>query len=71
LHAVLERFPDLEIGALVRNHEKAATLLKKFKTIRPIVGDFQNLDLISKEATSSDVVISQFLLYAVRSFRQC
>jgi hypothetical protein len=66
---VLKRFSDLQIVALVRDDEKAASLSDKFKTIRTIIGDFQNLDLISREAASSDIIISQSLMHAVRSVR--
>jgi hypothetical protein len=59
LNAIQNRFPDLEIVALVRDERKAEKVSQRGRHLRTIIGDFTDLDIIEGQAKVSDVVISR------------
>ncbi len=57
LYAIANDHPDLEITALVRNSDKGAKVAAQFPKIRLVYGDLNNTKLLTKEASTSDIIV--------------
>jgi hypothetical protein len=58
LVALLETYPELEVTALVRKPEDGPKLQKCYSSIRNVVGDMKDLDLILTESRNADLVLN-------------
>jgi hypothetical protein len=54
----LTAYPELEVTALVRKPEDGPKLQKFSSSIKFVVGDMKDLDLISTEARNADLVLN-------------
>ncbi|KAL1627231.1 hypothetical protein SLS56_006470 [Neofusicoccum ribis] len=61
INAIVKRFPDVEVVALVRDEGKAIQLKSSFPTIDTIIGDLSSLSLIEEASKDAGIVISKLL----------
>ncbi|RMZ70875.1 nucleoside-diphosphate-sugar epimerase [Pyrenophora seminiperda CCB06] len=57
LYAVANKYPDLEITALVRNSDKGAKIAAQYPKIRLVYGTLDSTDLLTTEASNADIVL--------------
>ena len=57
LHAIIKNHPDLEITALVRNSDKGAKVASQYPKVRLVYGDLNNSELLTTEASTSDIIV--------------
>lgn len=60
LHELTRAHPDYSIAALVRNRETARGISDTFPTIRTVVGDLDDAELVEREASEANVVLRMF-----------
>lgn len=60
LHVLSKRHPEYEYSALVRTKEKAERVKAAYPSIRIVLGDLDDSELLKKEASKADVVIRTF-----------
>ncbi|GME60297.1 uncharacterized protein K452DRAFT_272103 [Neofusicoccum parvum] len=58
INAIVKRFPDVEVVALVRDEGKAIQLKSSFPTINTIIGDLSSLSLIEEASRDAGIVIN-------------
>jgi uncharacterized protein YbjT (DUF2867 family) len=61
LDLLVKNHPDYLIAALVRNDEQATKLRAAFPNIEAVVGDLDSKDVLIREASRANVVISTTL----------
>lgn len=54
-----ERHPDYEYTALVRTAEKAKQVTTKYPSVKTVIGDLDNYDLIKELAAKNDIVLRE------------
>jgi len=57
LYAIANTYPDLEITALVRNSDKGAKVASQYAKIRLVYGTLDDIELLTKEAAGTDIVV--------------
>lgn len=57
LYNLTEKHPEYEISALVRTREKADKVLASYPSIRIVLGDLDDSELLKKESANADIVI--------------
>jgi hypothetical protein len=57
LYALSHKHPEYEISALVRTKEKANVVQASYPSIRIVLGDLDNSELLKEEAAKADVII--------------
>ena len=58
LHALVNRLPDFEYTALVRNRAAADKIQRAYPNVAIALGDLDSLETLQKEAASADIVIN-------------
>jgi hypothetical protein len=56
--AIVAQHSNVEVRALVRDEGKGWRLEQRYKSVRAVVGDLRDLDLIISESKAADIVIS-------------
>ncbi|KAK5125459.1 hypothetical protein LTR85_000568 [Meristemomyces frigidus] len=56
-HALYEAHPEYEYAALVRTQEKADIVKKAFPSIRTVLGNLDDSDVLKEEAAKADIVL--------------
>lgn len=57
LYAVANKYPDLEITALVRNSDKGAKVAAQYSKVRLVYGDLDSTALLITEASKANIVL--------------
>lgn len=57
LYAIANKYPDLEITAVVRNSDKGAKVAVQYPKVRLVYGDLDNTELLTAEASKADIVL--------------
>lgn len=56
LHLFIQKHPEWEYTALVRNSDKGAKVAAAFAKVKLVYGDLDSVDLIEEEASKADIV---------------
>ena len=62
LHYIYEAHPEYEYTCLVRNSEKGSLVAAQYPKVRLVYGDLDSTDLLTKEASDADIVVSKLFL---------
>ncbi|EDU40631.1 NAD dependent epimerase dehydratase family protein [Pyrenophora tritici-repentis] len=57
LYTIANKYPDLEITALVRNSDKGAKVAAQYPKTRLVYGTLDSTDLLTTEACNADIVL--------------
>lgn len=57
LYAIANKYPDLDITALVRNSDKGAKVASQYAKVKLVYGDLNSAELLTTEAAKADIVV--------------
>lgn len=59
LYALATKHPELSYTALVRSTEKAEQVRARYPSVRVVIGNLGDSDLLKKEAADADIVLRE------------
>lgn len=59
LHRLATAHPEYSIRALIRNDAHGSAITQAYKNIEPVKGSLADAEVLAREATEADVVLSE------------